>query len=127
MLVRTLRSHTQVRRRKSHPTVGGVCEKDIGLEAKAGRIIARVVERDVHVAGDRIDGKPMVEPIHRSRQLVGYRGWWRPIGALIVGERKKNVGGSGGRQVHPGTIEPTAVGSGGAVGVTGGIDQSSPE
>src|SRR5579859_5629965 len=90
VLIGACGAHAEVGR-KALAAVGGLAEKRIGLEAEAGRVIARVIERDVHVAGYGIHGHPLIEAIHREAELVGDRRWVRPGIALVVREGEEDV------------------------------------
>src|SRR5258708_1084511 len=109
VLVRTGRGDAHIGRQKGGAAICRLCKEHVRLEARASRIVARVVERKIDVSGYWIDGKPLVEPVHGERQLVGDRPRSRPSGALIVGKGKEDVADATGRLVQPRAIEAAAM------------------
>src|SRR5712664_2711084 len=96
VFVGTNRAYAHVGRAKRDPAVDGLSEKSVGHEAEAGRVIAGVVKGEIDVAGDGVDGKPLVETVHELRELIGRRAGSCPGGTSIIGEGNKDVGKAGG-------------------------------
>src|SRR5216684_2391308 len=99
-------------REERHGAIDRLSEIGVGHETEASRVIAGVVKREIDVACNRINGKPVIEAVHELGELIG--NWMRggPSGSTIVGERNKNVGHAGRSEIHPGAIETPAVRSG---------------
>src|SRR5207245_11101347 len=81
----------------------------IRLIASAGRIITRVIERDVNVTAGGIDGHPMIETIHWEAKLIRNVRRCRPGLSVVVREGNENVRDVRRRQVNPRAIDTTSM------------------
>src|SRR5215813_1187032 len=63
-------AYADVGRSKGLPTVRGLREERVGLEAEAGGVVPSIVKRYVNVACDWIHSHPVIEAIHREGKLI---------------------------------------------------------
>src|SRR5712664_1895268 len=109
VLVGTNRTYEHVGRAKRDTAVDGLSKKSIGHEAEASRVVAGVIKGQIDVAGDRVNGKPLIEAVDELRKLIGHRMRGSPGKSTIIGKGKQDVGHTGGGEIHPGAIEAAAV------------------
>ena len=98
---------------------------EVGSVALSGGVVARVVERDHHLAGHCVDCEPVVEPVDGERESVADRPRRRPGRAAVARGRQENVGPHV-AYVHPRTIQAPAVWTGGSVRVASGVHERAP-
>src|SRR2546423_2335020 len=91
VLVRTDRAYAHIGRAKGDAAIVGLREVRIGHEAGSGGVVASIVERYIHIAGDGINREPMVEAIDWARKLVRDRPRSGPGGTAVIGVGEENV------------------------------------
>src|SRR5229473_2650286 len=96
VLVGTDGAYSHIGRAERHAAINRLSEKSVGHEARARRVVAGVVEGEIDVARDRINGKPVIEAVHELRELIGHRTWSGPGESAIIGRGAQNIGDSAG-------------------------------
>src|SRR5438128_9532878 len=114
--------HAGVGRAEGLAAIAGLAKEYVRLKALPGAVIASVVERHIDIARYTDHGQPVIEAVHGKWQLVGH--WCRrgPSVALVVRVGEKNIGGTAGGEVHPGTIEAAVMRTARAVCVASRIE-----
>ena len=116
-------AHANVGRAEHHAAIDRLSEKGVGHVAETGRVVASVVKRDIHVASDGINGKPVIEAIHRLRELIGHGMGNCPGETAIIGQGNEDVGHAGGSEIHPGASETPVVRPRRTVGIAGRVNK----
>src|SRR5882672_6812440 len=117
-------AYAHIGRAERHAAINRLSKKSVGHEAGARGVVAGVVEGEIDVARDRIDGKPVIEAVHElGEELIGYRTGSGPGESAIIGKGTQDVGDAGGSEIHPGAVETPAVSAGRAIGVTRRVNE----